>query len=74
MPKIKVSKPFVQRLGRGEKREFGVGEHEVSKRELAHWFMQGCIKEGRAHVVSEAEPAEPGKVEQQSDKPRKAGK
>lgn len=50
---IKVDQPFALRLdSESEIREFGKGLHKVSDAELAHWFIQGCLKEGRAVLVA----------------------
>lgn len=60
MPTIKVDHPFSLRVSSGaELREFGKGQHTVSQAELEHWFIQGCLKEGRATLVPDAaiEPA-----------------
>lgn len=69
MPIIKVIKPFGLRLSSDkERQDFGVGEHFLSDEELRHWFVQACIKEGRAALVPEpvaeddGDPAAPGAV------------
>jgi hypothetical protein len=62
MAKIKVIKPFGLVLGKGVPlHDFTVGEHDISDVELEHWYMQACIKEGRAVLVAEA-PAETAEV------------
>jgi len=58
MPKIMVTKPFKLSLRRGQERLFGPGEHDVSAEELEHWFVQGCIADGRAHVVAVGDPGD----------------
>lgn len=60
MPTIKVDHPFSLRVSSdAELREFDKGQHTVTTAELEHWFIQGCLKEGRATLVSDAdiEPA-----------------
>lgn len=53
MPVIIVNSPFALRLSsKHPRRNFPPGEHAVSEEELAHWFMQGCIKDGRAILKS----------------------
>lgn len=52
MPKLKVTTPFSLRPGTGQPlREFSVGVHDISDDDLQHWFVQGCIAEGRAVVM-----------------------
>lgn len=52
MPLIEVRIPFTLRLCRECKgRHFHKGQHEVSRQEFEHWFVQGCIAEGRAVIV-----------------------
>ena len=58
MPVIVVNKPFALRINsQAERRDFGVGRHTVSEKELAHWFMQACLapEDGRAEMVSGVE-------------------
>lgn len=62
MPVITVVKPFGLRLGR-EVHSFGIGEHCVSDEEFGHWFLQACLKDGRA--VRMPEPAAEGSGEEQ---------
>ena len=65
MKKIKVDQPFSLRFdSESELREFGKGMHEISETELTHWFIQGCLKEGRAVLVidAEAEPEASGEL------------
>lgn len=55
MPVIKVIKPFgLRQGGKAERKDFGIGEHFVNDEELAHWFVQACLKEGRAMLVAES--------------------
>ena len=57
MPRIKVLSPFGLRLNsEAPKRDFGIGEHNVSPDELAHWYTQACINEGMAVQLAEVEP------------------
>lgn len=59
MPVITVVKPFGLRLGSGrDRRDFAIGEHVVSDEELAHWFVQACLKDGRAVLAVESVPEE----------------
>lgn len=52
MPTIKVKKAFKVRFAAGEPmREFPEGEHELTKKELDNWFVQGCLANGRATPV-----------------------
>jgi hypothetical protein len=54
MQKIKVLSPIRLRVRTGAPaRDFTPGVHEVSEEEFGHWFMQACIKEGRAVLVTE---------------------
>ena len=55
--RIRVTKPFTVRFDKETRREFGKGEHELTKAELGHWFVAGCIAEGRATVLPEETPA-----------------
>lgn len=59
MPILKVVKPFILRISGNDaaftRREFTVGEHQVGQAELGHWFVQACIKDGRAFVLADAE-------------------
>ena len=56
MPVIVVNKPFGLRISsKAEQRIFGVGRHTVSDAELAHWFMQACLSDGRADLVAETD-------------------
>lgn len=58
MPLIEVHIPFTLRLCRERKgRHFCQGQHELSRQEFEHWFVQGCIAEGRAVVVPVPEQA-----------------
>ena len=58
MPLIEVHIPFTLRLCREYKgRHFCQGQHELSRQEFEHWFIQGCIAEGRAVVVPVPEQA-----------------
>lgn len=66
MGKINVVQPFKVQFARGQEiREFALGEHELTADELQHWFVQGCIKEGRAVVLAEpaAKTEAPAKAE-----------
>ena len=78
MPAIKVYSSFALRLGPGEAvREFGLGEHELSAEELAHWFIQGCIKEGRAVELpgkGTATGSGKGKIPAAAKTPRPSGR
>lgn len=57
MPTIHIIHPFSLRPATGaEERVFAAGQHTVTSEELGHWFMQGCLKEGRAVLVAEPEP------------------
>jgi len=57
MKTIKVVSPIRLRLRTGEAaREFAPGAHTLTEEEFGHWFMQACIKEGRAVVVAEKSP------------------
>lgn len=59
MPLINVIKPFGLRLGSGrDVQHFGVGEHFVSDEEFDHWFVQDCLKDGRAMLVVNPVPEE----------------
>jgi hypothetical protein len=52
MKKISVSHEFRVRFAPGgTRREFTPGVHELSEEELGNWFVQGCIREGRAAVL-----------------------
>ncbi|WP_448875223.1 Rho termination factor N-terminal domain-containing protein [Desulfobulbus propionicus] len=52
MKKISVSSTFSVRFASGKKlRVFTPGVHELSEEELGNWFVQGCIREGRAAVL-----------------------
>lgn len=52
MKKISVSSTFSVRFASGKKlRVFTPGMHELSEEELGNWFVQGCIREGRAAVL-----------------------
>jgi len=60
MPVIEVKKPFGLRLGSDrERRDFSIGEYSVSDEELDHWFVQACLKDGRAVLVRELVEVEP---------------
>ena len=53
MHKIKVTRPFSLRLGSGQPlRAFSPGTHDISDEEMAHWFVQACINDGLAELVS----------------------
>jgi len=53
MCKILVIHPFSLRLDSDAPvREFAEGEHTLSEAEYEHWFVQGCIAEGRAKLFS----------------------
>ncbi len=55
MPKIKVTKPFAVTYERGTDPKFyGQGEHELTAKQMDHWFVKGCIAEGRATVLADA--------------------
>ena len=52
MKKISVSSTFSVRFASGKKlRVFTPGVYELSEEELGNWFVQGCIREGRAAVL-----------------------
>jgi len=52
--KIFVTSAFSVRLVTGEEpRVFARGAHELSEEEIDHWFVQACIQEGRARVLSD---------------------
>lgn len=54
MPKIKVELPFsMRREGEAELLAFTSGVHEVDADVLKHWFVQACIKDGRAVLLGE---------------------
>lgn len=60
MPKIHVTKPFEARFQPGKpRRQFPVGEHELTQEELDYWFVQSKIKGGHATVQGLAEDASP---------------
>lgn len=51
--KIFVTSAFSVRFGLGEElRVFAPGAHELSEEEFNNWFVQGCIQEGRATILS----------------------
>ena len=52
MPKIKVVHPFVLNEPTGPV-PFTVGDHDISPAQLKHWFLQGCIADGRAYLVQD---------------------
>lgn len=54
MPQIMVTKPFNVTYERGNTVGYARGEHELTKEQLGHWFVQGCIAEGRATVLPDA--------------------
>lgn len=67
MPAIKVDQPFSLRVNsKSQVREFGRGIHKISEAELGHWFMQGCLKEGRAALLAD-EPVEMKGVTNKAD-------
>ena len=54
MRKITVLSPFSLRLDSAQPaREFPVGIHTLSDEEYEHWFLQGCLKEGRAALMAD---------------------
>lgn len=56
MKKIKVISPIRLRVSSDAPvRAFAPGVHTVSEEELQHWFLQACIKEGRAVLMAEPE-------------------
>lgn len=60
MKKISVSSTFSVRFASGKKlRVFTPGVHELSEEEIGNWFVQGCIREGRAAVLPD-DAGEPG--------------
>ena len=72
MPSITVNCPFSLRMGPGAPvREFNAGEHTLSDQELAHWFVQGCIKEGRALLLPGTGKGKTDKGEAREKRPAK---
>ncbi len=72
MPSITVNSPFSLRMGSGAPvREFSAGEHKLSDQELAHWFVQGCIKEGRALLLPGTGKGKTDKGEAKKKRPAK---
>lgn len=62
MASIKILKTFHLRLSsKAEKRSFEAGKtYALSAEEFKHWFVQGCIADGRAiEVPDEADAASP---------------
>jgi hypothetical protein len=56
MYKILVILPFELRLdSETPVRKFTEGEHTLSEEEYGHWFVQGCIEEGRAKLLADME-------------------
>lgn len=56
MPTINVLQPFSLRVASGAPvREFGKGSHTVSDKEYNHWFIQGCLTDGRAVLMADVE-------------------
>ncbi len=55
MPQILVHKEFRVQFARGKRglRVFEPGKHGLTNEQLAHWFVQGVIAEGRAEVVKD---------------------
>ena len=52
--KIFVTSAFNVRFPfREEMRMFAPGVHELSEEEFGHWFVQGCIQEGRVTILSD---------------------
>ena len=51
MHTLKVQHPFTLCMSDGTMRAFTVGEHTVEADKLKNWFVQGCIQDGRAHVL-----------------------
>ena len=59
MYKILVILPFSLRMDSDTPvREFAAGKHTLSEEEYGHWFVQGCIAEGRAELLGETADAE----------------
>lgn len=55
MTKIQVKHPFTVRLeGEASLLAFTQGEHEVDEDVLRHWFVQACLRDGRAVLLTEA--------------------
>ncbi len=68
MPRIKVEKgrELKLRFAPGEPwTEMGEGEHELTDEQLAHWYVQGAIDDGRAHEVPDRKD---GKAEESAAK------
>jgi hypothetical protein len=70
MPRIHVLQPFVLRIGQ-TRVVYDVGVHEISEADLGHWFVQACIKDGRAVplVVDEGESLKEGAMSPDELKP-----
>jgi hypothetical protein len=58
MPKIQVTQPFVLRVGK-TRTVFTPGIHEIGTEELEHWFLKGCLAEGRAFLLQPEGPCPP---------------
>ena len=67
MPVIKVIHGFAMRLNSSTpKRTFKAGQrYKLTREEMNHWFVQGCIAEGRAIEV----PEKPDTDKPETDKP-----
>lgn len=62
MPEIIVTKGFRFRPGAGEPmRDLPPGRHELTAAEMDHWFVKGCIEEGRARLAPAKASAKQGK-------------
>ena len=67
MPRIKVLTPFGLRLNSDTpKREFARGKvYTLSAEEYGHWFIKGCLAEGRAIEIAENSAKENGENDEQ---------
>lgn len=64
MTKIQVKHPFTVRLeGEASLLAFTQGEHELDEDVLQHWFVQACLRDGRAVLLAQSPHAEEAKQE-----------
>ena len=70
MTKITVLRPFGLRLTQhAPLREFTPGEHEIGEEELGHWFVQACLKSGKAVLTAEPSAPEPAPEPESAPEP-----